>query len=105
FDAGFSSTGFTADGYQFSHEWGIHYAAAGTGTSVATWTATVTPGQYRVAATWNSMPNHATNAPFTVLDGTTNLGTVIVDQKLVPTDFADMAVTWKDLGVFTITGN
>ena len=83
----------------------MKYAAAGTGSKVATWTFTVTPGLYQVAATWVAQSNRATNSPFTVADGTTALGTVAVNQQLAPTDFTDQGVGWKTLGSFTISGN
>jgi hypothetical protein len=40
-----------------------------------------------------------------VLDGSTPLGTVRVNQELAPNDFSDAGTTWEDLGVFTICGN
>jgi hypothetical protein len=84
---------------------GMHYAAPGDGSLVATWTFAVAPGTYRVSVTWPAQSNRATNAPYTVLDGTTSLGTVAVNQQLPPSGFSDQAVTWQDLGTFTITGN
>src|SRR5262249_9543417 len=82
----------------------VHFAASGTGSNVATWTFNVAPGQYRVSATWSTDPNRATNSPYTVLDGTTPLGTVPVNQQLAPSDRIDSGVGWKDLGTFTVTG-
>ena len=84
-----------------------HYAAAGhLGSSVATWTFTVAPGQYQVAATWTIYANlRATNAPYTVLDGSTSLGTVLVNQAVAPSGFTDQGGTWQDLGTFTISSN
>jgi subtilisin family serine protease len=80
------------------------YHAAGTGANAATWTFTVSPGQYRVSATWPAASNRATNSPFTVLDGSTPIGTVALNQQLAPNDFTDSGANWEDLGVFTITG-
>src|SRR5262249_38248115 len=59
---------------------------------------------YRVSATWLPHPNRATNAPYTVLDGTTALGTVPINQVLAPNDFSDAGGVWEDLGTFTISG-
>jgi len=78
------------------------YAAAGTGANVATWSATVIPGQYRVSTTWMPWGDRATNAPYTVLDGTTSRGTVPVNQRFAPTDYASDGVTWKTLGTFQL---
>ena len=58
----------------------------------------LTPGTYRVSATWFAFSNRATNAPFTVLDGTTPLATVAVNQQTAPNDFNDPGATWQDLG-------
>ena len=104
-----ATSGFTTTAGWASYPTGfkgeMKYAAAGTGSKVATWTFTVTPGLYQVAATWVAQSNRATNSPFTVADGTTALGTVAVNQQLAPTDFTDQGVGWKTLGSFTISGN
>ncbi|MGE3821608.1 MAG: hypothetical protein AB7I30_19530, partial [Isosphaeraceae bacterium] len=62
------------------------------------------PGSYKVAATWPAHPNRATDAPYTVLDGTTPLTTSLINQKLAPNDFNDAATNWKNLGTFTVSG-
>jgi hypothetical protein len=84
----------------------IAYAAAGGGSSVATWTFNgLATGIYRVSATWNILSNRATNSPFTVYNGATSLGTVLVNQELAPNDRVDAGVAWEDLGSsFSITG-
>jgi hypothetical protein len=83
----------------------MHYIAGGTGANVASWTFTVTPGQYDVSVTWSWLANHATNAPYTVLDGTTPLGTVLVNQQVAPSGISDQGVTWQDLGTFTVNSS
>jgi hypothetical protein len=105
-DAGFSATGgFTSyPGQGFRND--VTFAAAGTGSETATWTfAGLTPGSYRVRVTWSTHPNRATDAPFTVLDGATPQGTVLLNQELAPDDFSDQGVAWEDLGTFVITGS
>jgi hypothetical protein len=79
---------------------------AGTGSRTATWTFTgLTPGTYQVSATWVAAGNRATNAPFTVLQGSTVLGTSAVNQRLAPADFTDAGAAWKNLGgPYQITG-
>jgi hypothetical protein len=82
----------------------VHFVPPGTGSEVATWTfTTLPPGQYRVSATWTVHPNRATDAPYTVLDRSAALGTVLVNQEEAPNDFVDAGDRWEDLGVFTIS--
>jgi parallel beta-helix repeat protein len=103
-DATFSTAGawtaYPGQGYQNT----MHYAGLGSGLSVATWTAQVTPGQYEVAVTWYADPNRASNAPFTVLDGNLTRGTTLVNQRLSPGDFSESGVSWKKLGIYTVSG-
>jgi autotransporter-associated beta strand protein len=103
-DAGFANTGFTLFvGQGFAND--VRYSAAGSG-NTATWTFNVAPGQYRVAASWSSHPNRATNSPFTVLDGANPLDTVLVNQELAPNDFFAAGSPWKLLGgPYTVTGS
>ncbi len=101
--SGFSTAGkwfpFTGQGYNGD----VHFVGKGTGSAQATWTFAVTPGTYEVAATWSAHTNRATDAPYTVLDGSTSQGTVDVNQESAPGDFTDAGVGWKNLGSFTIT--
>src|SRR5262249_45071069 len=104
-DAGFTATaGFVSlTGHGVQND--VHRAAAGVGNEVATWTFQVEPGTYQVSVTWTAAANQATNAPFTVLDGTTPLTTLRVNQRRASNDFRINGVTWKELGTFTITGD
>ena len=106
-DNGFSAVGQWTqwEGQGFGND--IHESLPGTGSDVATWTFSgLLPGEYRVAATWTSYSNRATNAPFTILDGTTELATVEVNQKAAPVGFSDEGATWQFLGpIHTIAGN
>lgn len=77
---------------------GGRYRQAGNGTHQAIWTLDVVPGLYRVSATWSESANRATNAPFTISDGTTVRSTVRINQELRPNDFRDRSAKWKDLG-------
>ncbi|MFP6692621.1 MAG: choice-of-anchor D domain-containing protein, partial [Pirellulales bacterium] len=93
---------FTGAGHQND----LDYNAAGFGNDVATWTFDgLTPGEYRVSATWVPYANRATDAPYTVLNGGAALKTVNVNQELPPNDFNDLGSSWEDLGFFTITGD
>jgi hypothetical protein len=85
----------------------MRYQAAGDGTETASWTFTgLTPGHYRVSATWTTHPNRATNAPFTLRDGTNGpvLETAFLNQELPPDDFIDNGSGWEDLAIVTISG-
>ena len=67
-----------------------------------------------MSATWSTHANRATNAPFSVYNGTplpaNLLGTTLVNQEQAPGDFTASGVGWRDLrttggaDVFTITG-
>jgi hypothetical protein len=90
---------------------------------VATWTFNVTPGVYRVSATWPSfgvLPYFEDAAPFTIFDGTVEQGVIVggrnLNQQLPPDDSdyppgfgfppAVLGVTaWERIGLVNITGN
>lgn len=106
-DADFTTSGtwnlWSGQGYQND----IHEAYAGTGQSQANWTFDrLLPGAYRVAATWTTYTNRATDAPFTILDETTPLQTVLVNQRLKPVGFFEDGVYWQYLdGPYDIAGH
>lgn len=110
-DAGFT---FTSGWKQVTAPWTmisrpfqrtVTQAVAGAGKEVATWTFTgLEPGEYAVAATWRGVTSGASNAPFTVLDNTTPLATLKVDQRINSLGFVDGGSEWQSLGTFTITG-
>jgi uncharacterized protein (DUF1800 family) len=78
---------------------GATVTPAGNGGNTAAWTfANLTPGQYRVMATWPADPSQADNAPFTLLDGGSVVGTAQVNQQLAPVGLSDGATNWQDLG-------
>src|SRR5205807_6312537 len=67
-----------------------------------TYTFSVTPGWYQVAATWP--PTGGDNySAYTVFDGNP-ITTVTVDQTQAPADFSAAGASWKTLGNFYITG-
>lgn len=73
---------------------------------VASWTfVAVTPGVYRVSATWKGSPTRATDAPYTIFDGTTPLKTARVNQQMSSDGFADAGILWDDLGTVVVNGN
>ncbi len=105
------NTGFSKVGnwlYSSGQGYGgdVHYSAKGTGTDVARWTFAVTPGRYRVSASWFAHANRASDAPYRIFNGTNLLGTVRINQKVAANDFSDAGASWEDLGgPYDITGN
>ena len=104
--AGFTTTGtWTRITYQ-GREADIQVAAKGTGTTTATWTFTaLPPGQYRVHASWTGSSLNATNAPFTIYDGSTAVGTVLKNQEVAASGLSWSSTNWSSLGTFDITGD
>src|SRR5438445_28788 len=77
----------------------MHYKQSGSGQETAQWTFSgLTPGHYRVSATWVADPNRVANAPHTILFGSATLGTASVDQRQQPSSLNDLGVSWQDLG-------
>jgi hypothetical protein len=113
-----SSSSIANDGaiaYTSSGTWnklsGVGYAnnaqwtAANSG-ATATWTFTgLTPGQYRIAATWPGSSLNATDAPFSILSGGKLVATTKVNQQRAASTFTSSGAAWQNLGTFTITGN
>ena len=104
---GFSATSdwlsYVGVGYQNE----IRYKQVGSGSEPASWTFSgLNPGQYRVWTTWEPASNRVTDAAYTVLDGSTAVGTVAVNQQLTPSSLNDGGAWWQQLGgPYTITGN
>ncbi len=86
---------------------GHSYAIGGKGADVATWTFTnLVPGRYRISATWRGDTNRATNAPFTILDGSSAFPVVRINQQLAPSGLSDQGFSWTDFGgPYNITGS
>jgi subtilase family serine protease len=79
-------------------------SAAGSGASTAAWTMPVTPGAYEVDVTWPASASLSANVTYSVFNGTTKIGSVIVDQKLGPSGISYDGLNWQSLGSFTVTG-
>jgi hypothetical protein len=112
-DPGWETFGFirnTAAGYLQDYAYGGNNVAAEFGR----WTINVLPGQYRVSVTWPNivLSPRATNAPFSVYDGTiagTLLGTALINQTGAPLPHVvDGGFAFQDLivggngGIYTI---
>lgn len=62
-----------------------HYAAAGSGSRVATWTFSgLSAGNYQVSACWVLGSNHASNAPYEILVNSTQVGSFAINQLVDP---------------------
>jgi len=83
------------------------YKQVGSGTQAATWTFSgLSPGQYLVSVTWQAYTNRTVDAPYAVLDGSTELATVRVNQREVPADFFEDGQWWQELGgPYELTGD
>lgn len=100
-----SESGFSSTGTFTSHSSGIHYAVAGSGSSVGTWGFTgLTAGTYRVSASWSASNSRATNATYTVKDGGSSVGSSSMNQRLAANDRTDGSTSFEDVGLFAITG-
>lgn len=98
-DNGFTTVGSWTNWGGQGYRSDVHEGLAGTGTQSATWTFTdLTPGVYEVAATWTTFSNRATNSPYSILDGSSLLNTVRVNQRLAPSGFSADGVNWQLLG-------
>jgi hypothetical protein len=106
--AGYSQTsGWTYWSGQQAYGNSVDEAYPGTGTAVATWNFNnLTPGRYVVAADWSPYGNRASNAPYSVYDGTNLLQTLLVNQLVSPVGFTDSAgAGWQTLGTYAIASN
>jgi hypothetical protein len=104
-DSGFSSTsGFSPYVGHGGHGDDFYYAQNGDGSEVARWTFdNLAEGNYRIWTTWRVASLRPSNAPYRMLDGSTNLGTVLVNQSQQPGDLNADGTSWKLLGDFDVT--
>jgi hypothetical protein len=82
----------------------VSNSAAGSGSSVATWTMPVTPGSYEVDVTWPASGSLSGSATYDVYNGGTLLGSATVDQQSSPSGVSYDGLTFQTLGTFTVTG-
>jgi hypothetical protein len=67
------------------------------------WTADGLPaGDYEVSAAWMPHPNRASNAPYTIFDGTNRLAQVAVDQRFYPVGAVVHGTQFQPLGTFRV---
>ena len=78
--------------------------AAGSGEAKAQWSFEGVPdGYYRVCISWSAAAGQASNAPFSIYDGTELVGQVAVDQRVAPSGFEAEGRTWLELGLFPVS--
>jgi hypothetical protein len=83
----------------------IHQAVRGTGSSSATWSFTNIPnGKYQVYGSWLGASTSATNAPFTLYNGSTPVATIRTSQRVNASGLTAEGASWKLLGTVTVTG-
>jgi hypothetical protein len=80
-------------------------AARGTGSSSSTWSFPSLPnGTYQVYGTWTGGSTQATNAPFTLYNGSTPVSTVKMNQRVASSGVSADGANWKLLGTVKVTG-
>ncbi len=77
--------------------------APGTGNKSADWVTILPAAQYEVFATWVPDANHATDAKYHIIDGASQLATVVRDQTAAPIDANFNGRKWESLGVYTFS--
>src|SRR2546426_8298349 len=102
---GYSETGLWATETVPSYGGTERYAtSSGTGQNTATWQVQgLTTGFYQVQASWHPYPNQATNAPYSIYDGSTLLQTVAVNQTLAASGPSSGGVPFQTLATVNIT--
>jgi hypothetical protein len=99
------STGQSIGNYML----GRHETYSGSVSDAATWKLDwLAPGTYDVEAFWSTYSGYASNATYTLYDGTSRLGAVAVSQRVAPaggqsvTAPNTVSYTFQSLGTFTI---
>lgn len=88
-------------GYGTNARW---HAGNGTSATYAEWRYGqnfVAGTSYEFYVTWDADPANASDATYSIYDGVTLIGTVVLNQKLAPNDAVFGATTWERLFVFT----
>ena len=102
-DVGYSETGSWKSGSSsiWNYLYDNRFHGSGDGSSRATWNFSgLASGAYEVYVTWSSYSNRASDAPYTVLDGASPVGTIDVDQRANPSGAMLGGRPWQSIGVF-----
>lgn len=82
----------------------IDQSAKGTGGNYSTWSFPSLPnGKYQVYASWTGASTNASNAPFTIYNGSTPVSTVRANQRVASSGLVADGASWRFLGTVTIT--
>jgi subtilisin-like proprotein convertase family protein len=73
--------------------------------NTAQWAVPRPAGTYEVFADWTPSPDNATDATYSIYDGSTLLNTVHVDQTVSPSDASYGGVLWKSLGTYSTSSS
>jgi hypothetical protein len=105
-DADFTQTNFEYYTGTPAYEGDNHSWQKNTGAGEATWTFSgLASGEYQVATTWYEKYNRATDAPYTIEDGSGGvLATATVNQISAPNDFNESGTNWEQLATVSVTG-
>jgi hypothetical protein len=87
-------------GYSGTYAYAIPAASSA---ASARWLFTVPAGTYDFWATWVNGSSDATNAPYSIYDGFSKLGTAAENQQVAPTGGQYGGVSWTKLGTFVVT--
>jgi hypothetical protein len=83
----------------------LNQATLGTGSTHATWSFTSIPnGTYQVYGSWTGASANASNAPFTLYNGSTPVITTRVSQRVNSAGVTAEGASWKLLGTVQVTG-
>ncbi|MCA9180801.1 MAG: hypothetical protein KDA51_05090, partial [Planctomycetales bacterium] len=73
------------------------------GGDTASWSFDVSPGTYRIAATWHGgHTTYGSNVPINIYDGGKYVGSAQLNQTISPNDFVSQNTWWENIGVFTV---
>jgi len=105
-DAAYAETGgkwqTSTDANSYGGDFRYHAGGDGSDGATAQWSfGSLDPTKsYQVFVTWSAGTNRSSDSPFTVLDGTTPLATVLMNQQFAPANATGDGTTWESLGVY-----
>lgn len=99
-----TGSGWTSQSDPSAYQGSYRSHATGAGADTASWTFSgLLPGWYDVQVSWVAGSQNATNAPYTILDGTNPVGSFTANQTT--TSGTPGQIAWNDLGDYLITGD
>ncbi len=98
-----SGSGWTTGGLTGGFEGDYRYHEPGTGTAARWSFDSLSAGTYDVYVTYVANANRASDASYTIKDGSTVRGTVTLNQQVAPNDANTGEQKWEKLGTFNAT--